>query len=101
MRDNDRVRSAQRLAVAFGRVLRERNAAALDGWLVEAGVCEVAEYRDFVEGLQRDAVAVRAAITSPWSNGQTEGQVNKIKMLKRQMYGRASVDLLRQRLLAA
>lgn len=101
VRDNHRVRTAQRLAVAFGCVLRGRNAAALDGWLVEAGACEVAEYRDFAEGLQRDAVAVRAAITSPWSNGQTEGQVNKIKMLKRQMYGRASVDLLRQRLLAA
>lgn len=101
MRDSDRVRCAQRLAVAFGHLLRDRNAAAFDEWLDEAKASEVVELRDFVETLRRDAEAVRAAVRSPWSNGQTEGQVHKIKMLKRQMYGRASVDLLRQRLLAA
>ncbi|TAK27434.1 MAG: transposase [Myxococcaceae bacterium] len=101
LRDSDRARNAQRLAVAFGRVMRGRYAPALDEWMVEAEASEVVEFRDFVETLRYDVEAVRAAITSPWSNGQTEGQVNKIKMLKRQMYGRASVDLLRQRLLAA
>jgi len=79
VRDSDRVRSAQRLAVAFGRVLRGRNAVALDEWLLEVEASEVVEFRDFVETLLHDAEAVRAAITSPWSNGQTEGQVNKIK----------------------
>ena len=101
VRDNDRVRSAPRLAVTFGRVLRGHDAAALDEWLIEAEASEVVEFRTFVETLRHDVEAERAAITSPWSNGQTEGQVNKIKMLKRQMYGRASVDLLRQRLVAA
>jgi transposase len=50
-------------------------------------------------GLRRDLSAVRAALTSEWSNGQTEGQVNRLKLIKRQMYGRAKLDLLRQRVL--
>jgi transposase len=53
----------------------------------------------FVGGIRQDWAAVRAALTSPWSNGQTEGQVNKLKLLKRQMYGRAKLDLLRARML--
>lgn len=101
MRDNDRVRSAQRLAVTFGRALRGHEGAALDEWLIEAEASEVVEFRTFVETLRHDVEAVRAAITSPWDNGQTEGQVNKIKMIKRQRYGRASIGLLRQRLIAA
>jgi transposase len=52
-------------------------------------------------GLERDKAAVLAALQYPWSNGQTEGQVNRLKLLKRQMYGRANFDLLRQRVLAA
>jgi hypothetical protein len=51
--------------------------------------------------MEAKAAAVRAAITQPWSNGQTEGQVNKLKMVKRQMYGRAKVDLLEARLIGA
>ena len=52
-------------------------------------------------GLRRDQAAVEAAITSVWSNGQTEGQVNRLKALKRQMFGRAKLDLLRKRFLYA
>ena len=48
---------------------------------------------------EAERAAVRAGLTLPWSNGQTEGQVNRLKMLKRQMYGRANIDLLRQRVL--
>jgi len=55
--------------------------------------------RGFARGLTTDLAAVSAGLTLPWSNGQTEGQVNRLKMLKRQMYGRANVDLLRQRVL--
>jgi transposase len=54
---------------------------------------------NFVKVLQKDEAAVRAAMSSEWSNGQTEGQVNRLKMLKRQMYGRANFDLLRARVL--
>jgi transposase len=95
------VRDAQALAVDFGRLLRAHNPGALEPWLCQAEASGVAEFRDFAVGLRRETAAARAAIASPWSNGQTEGQVNKIKMLKRQMYGRASVALLRQRLLHA
>ncbi len=95
------VRAAQELAVDFGRIVSTREVDALQPWLARAAASEHGEFRDFVVGLRRDQAAVEAAVREPWSNGQTEGQVNKIKMLKRQMYGRASVGLLRQRLLFA
>ena len=53
----------------------------------------------FAAGLEHDGAAVRAALTLPWSNGQTERQANKLKLLKRSIYGRAKLDLLRQHLL--
>ncbi len=59
------------------------------------------ELRSFAKGLQEDEPAVCAAFESPWSNGQVEGQVNRLKTLKRQMYGRAKFDLLRRRFLMA
>ena len=55
----------------------------------------------FAAGVRQDEGAVKAALSMPWSNGQTEGQVNKLKLIKRQMYGRASFDLLRRRVLLA
>ena len=55
----------------------------------------------FATGLEQDGAAVRAALTLPWCNGQAEGQVNHLKPLKRQSYGRASFDLLRRRVLMA
>jgi len=70
-------------------------------WLEQAEASQFAELRDFAAGLRRDARAVEAALTQPWSNGQTEGQVTKLKRLERRMYGRAGVPLLRQRMLLA
>jgi transposase len=55
----------------------------------------------FAAGIKKDKAAVSAAITEPWSNGQTEGQITKLKLVKRQMYGRAKLDLLEARLLNA
>jgi transposase len=55
----------------------------------------------FAKGITKDKAAVRAAMTEPWSNGQTEGHVNRLKVLKRQMYGRAKIDLLEARLIGA
>jgi transposase len=55
----------------------------------------------FASGIRRDHAAVRAAITEPWSNGQTEGQITKLKLVKRQMYGRGKLDLLQARLIRA
>jgi transposase len=53
----------------------------------------------FANGIAKDEAAVRAAITLPWSNGQTEGQITKLKLVKRQMYGRGHLDLLQARLI--
>ena len=82
-------------------MLRERDVAALDAWHGAAARSEHSEFRALAASLRRDWAAVTAAVRETWSNGQTEGQVNKLKMLKRQMYGRAGLALLRQRMLLA
>jgi len=64
-------------------------------------VSGIQELDRFAAGLLADEAAVRAGLTMAWSNGQTEGQVNRPKLLKRQMYGRANFDLLRRRVLRA
>ena len=79
-------------------MLRKRAIASLDGWIERARHSLVAS---FACGMMRDIDAVRAAISTSWSNGQTEGQITKLKLVKRQMYGRAKLDLLEARLLAA
>ena len=75
--------------------------AELDAWLAEARACGIGAVETFAAGLGVDEAAVRAALTEPWSSGQAEGQVNRLKLLKRQSYGRASFDLLRRRVLLA
>lgn len=89
---------AARLAKQFVTMIKERAAGKLDAWLAMASGTELAS---FVQGLQRDHAAVRAALAEPWSTSPVEGQINKLKTLKRQMFGRAKLDLLRKRLLAA
>jgi len=76
-------------------------AAALDGWLQAAEASVAREVRAFAAHLRRDLAAVEAALTHEWSSGQVEGQVTRIKLLKRAMYGRAKLDLLRKRVLLA
>jgi transposase len=73
----------------------------LSRWLTAAQVCGVRPLETFAEGLKQDGAAVRAALTTPWSNGQAEGQITRLKLMKRTMYGRASFDLLRRRVLLA
>ena len=92
------IATARALAGRFADMVRQRLADDLDGWLDDA---ENSELRSFAAGLRQDNAAVRAALTTPWSNGQTEGQITKLKLLKRQMYGRAKLDLLRARLVQA
>jgi hypothetical protein len=75
--------------------------AILDAWIADASVCGVAAVETFAAGLEQDGAAVRAALTMPWSSGQAEGQITKLKLVKRQMYGRGSFELLRRRLLLA
>ena len=92
------------LAQAFLGLFRHRDALSAEqfkGWLQRALNCEVLELRRFAKGLLPDGAAVEAALTLPWSSGQTEGQVTKLKLIKRQLYGRANFDLLRRRVLLA
>jgi transposase len=72
---------------------------ALDGWLQAARHSASAQLRHFVRGLDADLTAVRNAVTLRWSNGQVEGQVNRLKFIKRSMYGRGSFAVLRARVL--
>jgi transposase len=89
------------LSQEFVTLLKERQADALDGWLKRAKESQVTELISFVNGIRRDYAAVRAAGSSEWSNGITEGHVNRLKFLKRQMFGRAHLDLLRIKVLHA
>ncbi len=73
----------------------------LDEWLEEAEACKAPAMRRFAAGLRKDLDAVRVGLTEQWSNGPVEGFVHKLKLLKRQGYGRAGFDLLRARMLAA
>jgi transposase len=98
---SEAIADATRLANLFALVLRDRSVDARDRWLVAADASMTSELRGCASSLRRDLAAVPAAVTLTWSNGQTEGQVNKIKLFKREMFGRANVDLLRARLLYA
>jgi transposase len=82
----------------FQEMIRTNTVADLDSWIEAAGESLVAS---FARGVTKDRNAVRAAIAGPWSNGQTEGQINRLKVVKRQMYGRAKIDLLEARLIGA
>ena len=81
--------------------MRERQSDRFDHWLARVETSSVAPLQRFAPGLRADYEAVKAGLTLPWSNGPVEGQINRLKMLKRQMFGRAKIDLLRQRFLLA
>jgi transposase len=87
------------LAQGFAAVFRGKQSDALQDWLVQAHRTGLPEIIRFCDGLIRDVKAVTAAIILPWSNGQVEGQIHRLKLVKRQMYGRANFDLLRRRVL--
>lgn len=91
---------AAELTHAFCDLVKRREAGGLSGWIARASAAAVtSEVRRFAIGLLADLQAIEAALKLPWSNGQTEGQVNRLKLLKREMYGRAKLDLLTQRFL--
>lgn len=85
--------------VPFVSMMRERKYQYLRSWIEEANKSGISELKSFVAGIERDYDAVKEALRLPWSQGVTEGKVNKLKTIKRQMYGRAGFPLLRQRLL--
>jgi transposase len=94
----DEVGPVAELARQFVQIIRERQSEELDGWIERAKNSAAPELRRFAAGLKRDEAAVRAALEEPWSNGPVEGQVHRLKLIKRQMYGRGKLDLLRARL---
>jgi transposase len=96
-----RVEIAQSLALEFFAMARRRNPAALEGWIERAAQSGIEEVKNFGVGLRRDWDAVVAGLTLEWSSGPVEGQVNRLKMLKRQMFGRASLPVLRARIVTA
>jgi transposase len=93
------VQTVYALLQAFLSMVRERKHQELRSWMEKASRSSIAELKSFVAGIERDYDAVHAALRLPWSQGITEGKVNKLKTLKRVMYGRAGFALLRQRLL--
>lgn len=102
----ERIRSAHKdlekgiaLTELFTRLMRERCASEFDSWIEQAKGCSLAPFRGFAKNILRDYDAVRAAFEVPWSTSPVEGHISRLKMLKRQMYGRANLDLLEKRVL--
>ena len=95
------IAQAYTLSQAFLTLVRGRRGADLAAWITEVSASGIAALARFAQGLQEDLTAITAGLTLPWSNGPVEGQVNRLKLLKRQSYGRAGVGLLRQRLMQA
>lgn len=93
------VATAYELGQRFLGLVRQRQVSEFATWVADCQTSEVADLKNFAAGLLQDEAAVRAALTLPWSSGQVEGQITRLKLLKRQMYGRASFALLRQRVL--
>jgi transposase len=87
--------AARHLLERFQAMIRQRDADGLEVWLADASAGPMA---GFARGLRADQPAVAAALRLPWSSGLTEGHITKLKLVKRQMYGRAKLDLLRARL---
>jgi transposase len=87
---------AYRLVHDFQRIMKCRLAEELDGWLKAAVDSGISAMQNFSLGIEKDKAAVVAAVSYEWSQGQVEGQVNRLKLRKRQLYGRANFDLLRQ-----
>jgi transposase len=92
---------ARQLAQYFLRLVRERRGRELDDWVADVHSTGPPELRGFSRNLHRDWLAVQAGFTVHWSSGPVEGNINRVKLIKRQMFGRAKFDLLRKRVLLA
>lgn len=95
------LRQAYGLIQEFLSIVRRREGHRLDAWLAQVASSELPELQHFAAGIERDKAAVKAGLTWSINNGQVEGQVTKLKLIKRQMYGKAGFALLRQRVLHA
>ena len=93
--------STRRLAQRFMVLVRERRGTQLEQWIADVQTTGPPELRGFSRNLHRDWSAVHAGFTVHWSSGPVEGNINRVKLIKRQMFGRANFDLLRKRVLLA
>jgi transposase len=98
---SDEVATVHRLAQRFLVLVRERRGADLEAWVADVRNTGPPELRSFARNLRRDWAAVQAGLTTEWSSGRVEGHINRLKLIKRQMFGRAKFDLLRRRVLLA
>lgn len=99
--NHQRLNATIEAAQAFADMVRQRQPDQLVDWIQNVMGSGLKTMQRFARGIQADLAAVQAALELPWSNGRTEGFINRLKCLKRQSYGRAKIDLLRQRLCAA
>ncbi len=91
---------AQKLALEFYKILKTKNKKSLNRWFDDVSDSELIDLQRVARGMEADLAAVSEAVVSRWSNGVVEGHVNRLKMLKRQMYGRAGFELLRRRVMS-
>jgi transposase len=98
---SESLRDGLHLAASFAALARKLATGSLGDWLAQAEGAACAEMRAFAASLRQDEAAVAAALTEAWSNGPVEGHVNRLKVIKRTMYGRAGLALLRARVLCA
>lgn len=99
LRLNPEIKKGQLLAKYFHNLIKKDKETSLDDFLKQVKENSIEEFDSFAKGLIKDEKAVRAAFSSSWSNGQVEGQINRLKMIKRQGFGRAKLDLLQARFL--
>jgi len=92
---------AYTLAQQLVMMIKERNAQSVDTWLLDCQNSGISDLVTFAQGLEKEGSAFQAALTLPYSNGPVEGKINKLKYIKRSMYGRAAFPLLRQKVLKA
>ncbi len=90
-------RKVHPLVERFVHMVKHRQPEQLDEWLKDAKESNLPPMVQLAAGLQRDYQAVKAGLSMEWSNGQVEGQINRLKLIKRQAYGRAKLDLLKKR----
>jgi transposase len=93
------IKKISQIGIEFQTMIKEKQSEKFNSWLESSKNCGVKELSGFAYGLKQDEAAVRQSMISEWSNGQVEGQVNRLKFIKRQMYGRANFDLLKARVL--
>ena len=99
LQQNTELVQIQALMQQGREMIRQRHPEILDTWLQACQSRGITEVKNFVSVLQQDYEAVKAALTLPWSTGPVEGQINRLKLIKRSGYGRMKLDLLRQRVL--